>query len=132
MERLQTFWRNIFVVSIIFRTFEVEKNYKLTKYMKKTIVDKIGSLFKSGQVREICRKITHGNALSDELEQEVAISLLTLTDKAVKDKNLMEGNNLIKYIGGIVRNQWCSKTSPFFRKFRADNLKTISLSLIHI
>lgn len=126
MERLQTFWRNIFVVSIIFRTFEVEKNYKLTKYMKKTIVDKIGSLFKSGQVREICRKITHGNALSDELEQEVAISLLTLTDKAVKDKNLMEGNNLIKYIGGIVRNQWCSKTSPFFRKFRADNLKTIS------
>ena len=126
MERLQTFLRNIFVVSIIFRTFEVEKNYKLTKYMKKTIVDKIGSLFKSGQVREICRKITHGNALSDELEQEVAISLLTLTDKAVKDKNLMEGNNLIKYIGGIVRNQWCSKTSPFFRKFRADNLKTIS------
>ena len=126
MERLQTFLRNIFVVSIIFRTFEVEKNYKLTKYMKKTIVDKIGSLFKSGQVREICRKITHGNALSDELEQEVAISLLTLTDKAVKDKNLMEGNNLIKYIGGIVRNQWCSKTSPFFRKFRAENLKTIS------
>ena len=57
--------------------------------MQKTIVDKIGSLFKSGQVREICRKITHGNALSDELEQEVAISLLTLTDKAVKDKNLM-------------------------------------------
>lgn len=26
MERLQTFWRNIFVVSIIFRTFEVENN----------------------------------------------------------------------------------------------------------
>ena len=127
MERLQTFWRNIFVVSIIFRTFEVENNkLKKTKDMQKKIVDKIGSLFKNGQVREICRKITHGNALSDELEQEVAISLLTLTDKAVKDKNLMEGNNLIKYIGGIVRNQWCSKTSPFFRKFRADNLKTIS------
>ena len=26
MERLQTFWRNIFVVSIIFRTIEVENN----------------------------------------------------------------------------------------------------------
>ena len=94
--------------------------------MQKTIVDKIGSLFKSGQVREICRKITHGNALSDELEQEVAISLLTLTDKAVKDKNLMEGNNLIKNIGGIVRNQLCSKTTPFFRKFKDKKLKTIS------
>lgn len=30
MERLQTFWRNIFVVSIFFRTFEVENN-KLKK-----------------------------------------------------------------------------------------------------
>ena len=36
MERLQTFWRNIFVVSIIFRTFEVENNKLKNKgYAKK-------------------------------------------------------------------------------------------------
>lgn len=52
----------------------------------------------------------------DDLRQEIALTLLRMDNNRLND--IAEDGKLPAFIGRIVRNQWCSKTSDFYRKYR--------------
>lgn len=52
----------------------------------------------------------------DDLRQEIALTLLCMDNDRLND--IAEDGKLPAFIGRIVRNQWCSKTSDFYRKYR--------------
>jgi len=83
----------------------------------------IGMLFENGTITDICVKVTGGAALTEDLAQEIAIELLS-DGKRKKVDELNESGMLLAYIHGMARNQWNSKTSPFYRKYKMyNNLK---------
>lgn len=83
----------------------------------------IGLLFKNGIIADICVKVTGGAALTEDLAQEIAINLLS-PGKSKKVNELNESGMLLAYIHGMAKNQWNSKTSPFYKKYKKyNNLK---------
>ena len=58
---------------------------------------------------------------SKDLTQEVYLLLLEKEDK-LKDKDEKE---MVKYIFGVVKNQYHSNTSPFYTKYRKENIENI-------
>ena len=80
----------------------------------------IGLLFQNGTIADVCSKVTGGAALTEDLTQEITLELLQ-EKKRKKVDELNEKGMLLAYIYGMARNQWNSKTSPFYRKYKKYN-----------
>lgn len=82
----------------------------------------IGNIFAQGLIYAECAKICKDAYLCGDLASEVTIILME------KKPELIEGLNhrgeLLYYVNRVARNQYCSKTSPFYRKYIELQLKT--------
>lgn len=82
----------------------------------------IGSIFAQGLIHAECAKICKDAYLCGDLASEVTIILME------KKPELIEGLNkrgeLLYYVYRVAKNQYCSKTSPFFHKYLELQIKS--------
>lgn len=71
---------------------------------------------KQGLIDNALRMYGVHTSYCDDLRQEIALTLLCMDNDRLND--IYEDGKLPAFIGRIVRNQWHSKTSDFFRKYR--------------
>lgn len=75
----------------------------------------IGSIYAQGLIFAECAKICKDAYLCGDLASEVTIILME------KNPELIEGLNnrgeLLYYAHRVAKNQFCSKTSPFYHKY---------------
>lgn len=73
-------------------------------------------------VEEICKNMRVDSEYFDDLVQEVYYILLTgYTDEVLEKATEQKQEKFI--ITSIVKRQWLSKTSPFYRQYKKYNLK---------
>lgn len=77
----------------------------------------IGLLSQTGEIGNICRKVTGNAPLTADLCQEVTLALLEPSKADIIDK-VNEQGKLLGYIYRMAYNQWFSQTSPFYTKFK--------------
>lgn len=75
--------------------------------------DIIAELATNGTVEEIVSSVTKRK--NEDLSQDIYVWLLEADDKEIE--NLYASNTLNAYIIGMVRNNWFSKTSPYYKKY---------------
>lgn len=78
------------------------------------------------QLKNICKKITCNNELSDDLLHEILIQLLEKDNMGVIDKE-----DIKWYVIRVIQLNWHSKTSPFYYKIRKENLKYVELNYVN-
>jgi hypothetical protein len=86
---------------------------------KKRNLDKnkiISDFYTSRKFNETLSKLCKNKDHIDDLKQEVIMILLEKDDNVIID--LAKGNLLLFYTIGIIRNQYHSNTSDFWKKFR--------------
>lgn len=77
-------------------------------------------------VEEICRNMRVESEYFDDLVQEVYYILLTgYTDEVLEKATEQKQEKFI--ITSIVKRQWLSKTSPFYRQYKKPNLKKVQM-----
>lgn len=67
-------------------------------------------------VENICKNIGVSSKYYDDLVQEIYLILLEY-DQA-KLQTIYENNQLNFWLTRIIKNQYCSTTSPFYKKYR--------------
>lgn len=72
---------------------------------------------KDGNFLKICQKITHNNELCRDLYQECLLILLEQPDKKIIE--LHSKGELKPFFIRIVQNNYNSKTSQFYKKYKA-------------
>jgi len=77
-------------------------------------------IVKDGSFRKICQAITRNNELCDDLFQECILILLEQTDERIVE--LHSNDKLKPFFIRIVQNNYFSKTSPFFKKYKSKPL----------
>lgn len=80
------------------------------------ISDIVEEVVTRGYIDNALRLYAVHASYADDLRQEVALTLLNLD--AVRLNDIAEDGKLSAFVTRIVRNQWCSKTSDFYRKYR--------------
>lgn len=83
----------------------------------------INEIIKKHCVEKIINSLKVPTNYKKDLIQE--IYLILLRDRKIK--NIEKERQLYNYIYGICRNQWLSKTSKFFYKYKKNQQKNISL-----
>jgi hypothetical protein len=78
--------------------------------------DVIEELYSNGVVREIIDNIGVRSDAADDLEQEIYMILLEYDQDKIM--GMYEKGQLKFFIVRIVNNQWFSKTSPFYKKYK--------------
>ena len=76
------------------------------------------------ELRTIAKKITKDSDWTDDLLQDVLLQLYE--KKEIKLKSL-DDNSIKYYIVAVLKINWYSKTSPFFRKVRMESSKYTEL-----
>ena len=96
------------------------KNQTFFYYMdnKNKIIDLV---YRTGEIKEICSKFCKDETLCADLIQEVTLIMLQKDETLIYLLN--SRGELLYYINKVVRNQFNSKTSPFYKQFK--KLKTI-------
>ena len=74
-------------------------------------------IVKGGKFLKICENISKDRSLSGDLFQECILILLEKSDAEIV--RLYQKNELKAYFIRIVQNNYNSKTSPFFKKYRS-------------
>ena len=78
-------------------------------------------------VEEICKNMRVDSEYFDDLVQEVYYILLTgYTDEVLEKATEQKQEKFI--ITSIVKRQWLSKTSPFYRQYKKPNLKKVPMN----
>lgn len=78
------------------------------------------NLYRSGEIGRICRKITEGHELSQDLEQEAVTIIL---EKHLNKFDRMEHPREVKfYLVIVIRNLWIGKRSRFHAKYRTRDI----------
>lgn len=77
----------------------------------------IEEIYSSGWLEKHCRSVCSDRQLADDLVQEVALIILETKPDSSLDKAISRGEHL-PFIKRIINNQYCSKTSAFWRKYR--------------
>lgn len=67
-------------------------------------------------VETICKNIGVSPKYMDDLVQEIYLILLEYDQ--VKLKTIVDNGQLNYFLTKIIKNQWCSNTSPFYKKYR--------------
>lgn len=82
-----------------------------------TKTEAIANLAKNTRLKAICRNIAKGNLIYKDLFQEVILILLEYDEQKFKEIKCVEC-----FFIKIADTQWNSVTSPFFYKYRKENL----------
>lgn len=67
-------------------------------------------------VKDICRNLGVKQQYFDDLVQEVLVILLEMDYNKVEE--MYKNKQLNFFLTRIIKNQYCSVTSPFYKKFR--------------
>lgn len=67
-------------------------------------------------VETICKNIGVSPKYMDDLVQEIYLILLEYNQTKLQE--IYDKGQLNFFITRIIKNQWCSNTSPFYRKYR--------------
>lgn len=76
----------------------------------------IGVMFTSGVIQETCERVCDDRTLVGDLVQEVTLTLLQKEQSLIASLNAT--GNLIGYTYKIAKNQWQSKSSSFYKKYK--------------
>jgi len=85
----------------------------------------IGVLYASGELQRVCSSVCRDVNLVDDLTSEIILILLEKDPSTIQELN--ESGALLAYVRGITKKQWCSTTSPFYRKYRKQSLKNVEI-----
>ena len=88
-----------------------------------TKADIIGELYSNEKFNQSLSKMCKNEQHIEDLKQEVMLILLEKDDKTII--NMYNNGFLLFYTIGIIRNQYHSNTSDFWKKFRYDDLEII-------
>jgi hypothetical protein len=83
--------------------------------MNKTVQNIIKAYYAKGLIWGECSKLCHDAYLCGDLVQEVTLIMLGKDSKLISELN--EKGELLFYIYKVAKNQFCSKTSPFYSKY---------------
>lgn len=86
----------------------------------------IGVLFATGELQRICGSVCRDVSFVDDLTSETILILLEKDPTTIQALN--ESGALLAYVRGVVKNQWCSTTSAFYRKYRKPQLNNIEIN----
>lgn len=78
------------------------------------------------QLKNICKKITNNNQLSDDLLHEILLQLMEKDNMCNVEKE-----DIKWYIIRVIQLNWNSKTSPFYYKIRKENSKYVELNYVN-
>lgn len=67
-------------------------------------------------VEDICKNIGVSPKYMDDLVQEIYLILLEYDQE--KLQAIYDNDQINYFLTRIIKNQWCSTTSPFYRKYR--------------
>lgn len=76
----------------------------------------VTEIYEEGLLRELCENIRVSSNDIDDLMQEIYIILLGYDEKKIVE--MYEKKQLKFFIVRIIQNQYNSKTSPFYRKYK--------------
>jgi hypothetical protein len=76
------------------------------------------------ELRTIAKKITKDSDWTDDLLQDVLLQLYERNEIKLKS---LDDNSIKYYIVAVLKINWYSKTSPFFRKVRMESSKYTEL-----
>lgn len=83
----------------------------------------LDDLFKSNFLNDLVYKITSGGDLKDDLRQELALILCEMDESRIVEA--YEGNYLKYLCVNILKKQFHSSSSPFYKKFRKLGLRSV-------
>lgn len=81
-----------------------------------TSAEIVEEIWENGYIESSMRQYRVSPIYADDLRQHVSMILLTLDNNRLND--IRATGKLPAFIGRIVRNQWHSKTSSFYRIYR--------------
>lgn len=67
-------------------------------------------------VEEICKNLGVSPKYMDDLVQEIYLILLEYNQTKLQE--IYDKGQLNFFLTRIIKNQWCSNTSPFYKKYR--------------
>ena len=78
--------------------------------------DIITAYYAKGLIFGECSKLCKDAYLCQDLAQEVALIMMEKDESVIQGLN--ERGEMLFYIYKIAKNQYCSKTSPFYKKYK--------------
>lgn len=82
--------------------------------MKKDLI--LDKLFRSSIINDMIWNITYGHPLGEELKMELFLILMEMPEAKIV---AAEKNHWLNYLCiNIIKKQWSSKSSPFYKKFK--------------
>lgn len=78
-------------------------------------------------INKLCNVYINGN-YRDDFKQELFIILLEMPN--AKISQLHKDNELLRYIVGVIKNQYNSKTSSFYRKYKLYDINRQDLDVV--
>lgn len=78
-------------------------------------------------INKLCNTYINGN-YRDDFKQELFIILLEMPN--AKISQLHKDNELLRYIVGVIKNQYNSKTSSFYRKYKLYDINRQDLDVV--
>jgi hypothetical protein len=78
----------------------------------------LNNFYKDPVIDKVINYITEGSELKDDLKQEVFIILLEMPEKRIVEA--FTNNYLLYLYINILKKQWNSKTSPFYKKYKKE------------
>jgi hypothetical protein len=67
-------------------------------------------------VEELCGNIGVSPKYIDDFVQEIYLILLEYDQEKIKE--IYDNGHIKFFLTRVIKNQWCSSTSPFFKKYR--------------
>ena len=83
----------------------------------------ISLLYKKGIIRDECSKFVSDKYLLDDIVNDVALILMAKPKELIC--KLFAKGEIVFYIRRILKNQVCSKTSPFYKSYISFQDKTV-------
>lgn len=86
--------------------------------------------YKSGILHDECSKVCDDKDLLNDLIQDLALILLEKEESELV--NLHANGCLLFFIRKIIKNQYCSQTSPFFTRFKKFRLLSSDIDIANV
>lgn len=84
----------------------------------------IATLYQKGVLRDECSKFVSDKYLLDDIVNDVALILMAKPKELIL--RLFAKGEIVFYIRRILKNQVCSKTSPFYKSYLSFQNKTVN------
>lgn len=76
----------------------------------------IEAYYAKGLIFDECSKLCKDTYLCEDLAQEVTMIMMNKDESFIQGLN--ERGELLFYVYKVAKNQYCSKTSPFYHKYK--------------